>query len=97
MKWVVTYFNLLDPASGNSTQLEIKVAGDMNFARPRWADVSGNNLTNPNVSPNGKRAHFRISRRDIHLPKGGRKAGEILALLRVLPIAPQSGLPKVIK
>ncbi|WP_421763967.1 S41 family peptidase [Ekhidna sp.] len=63
------YLHLLDPASGNSTQLEIKVAGDMNFARPRWADVSGNNLTNPNVSPNGKRAIFEYRGEIFTFPK----------------------------
>lgn len=52
------FLYLLDPTSGSSTQLEINVAGDMNFARTRWEDVTGRNLSNPNVSPNGKRAIF---------------------------------------
>ncbi len=52
------YLHLLDPTNGNSTQLEINVAGDMNFARVRWEGISGNDLRNPNLSPNGKRAIF---------------------------------------
>lgn len=52
------YLHLLNPETGDSKQLEIDVMGDMNFARTRWEDVSGNNLSNGNVSPNGKRAIF---------------------------------------
>ncbi|MEQ8239821.1 MAG: PDZ domain-containing protein [Cyclobacteriaceae bacterium] len=64
-----SYLHLLDPASGQTTQLEINVAGDMNFARPRWEDVSGQNLTNPNLSPNGKRAIFEYRGEIISFPK----------------------------
>ncbi len=63
------YLHLLDPASGNSTQLEINVAGDMNFARPRWDDVTGRSLSNPNVSPNGKRAIFEYRGEIFTFPK----------------------------
>jgi len=64
-----SYLHLLDPVSGQSTQLEINVAGDMNFARPRWEDVSGQNLTNPNLSPSGKRAIFEYRGEIISFPK----------------------------
>ncbi len=63
------YLHLLDPSTGNSTQLEINVDGDMNFARARWEDIGGNNLTNPNVSPNGKRAIFEYRGEVFSFPK----------------------------
>ena len=63
------YLHLLDPSSGTSTQLEINVAGDMNFARTRWEDVNGRSLSNPNVSPNGKRAIFEYRGEIISFPK----------------------------
>jgi len=63
------YLHLLDPASGSSRQLEINVSGDMNFARPRWDNVTGRNLNNPNVSPNGKRAIFEYRGEIFTFPK----------------------------
>ena len=52
------YLHLLDPVSATSEPLTITVSGDMNFARPRWEDVKADQLSNPNVSPTGKRAIF---------------------------------------
>jgi len=63
------YLHILDPASGTSNQLTINVAGDMNFARPRWEEVSGRDLSNPNLSPNGKRAIFEYRGDIFSFPK----------------------------
>ncbi|WNB18644.1 S41 family peptidase [Marivirga arenosa] len=52
------YLHLLNTADKSTKQLEINVAGDLNFSRERWEDVNANNVTNPNLSPNGKRAIF---------------------------------------
>ncbi|MEL6123025.1 MAG: protease, partial [Bacteroidota bacterium] len=52
------YLHLLEPNTGESSTISINVAGDMNFARPRWESITGSDLANPNVSPNGKRAIF---------------------------------------
>ena len=52
------YLHLLNPETGNATQLNITVNGDMNFARPRWEDVKADQLSHPNLSPTGKRAIF---------------------------------------
>ena len=63
------YLHLLNPTSGESKQLNIEVAGDMNFARPRWEDVKGNNLANAQLSPNGKRALFEHRGEVFSVPK----------------------------
>ncbi len=63
------YLHLLNPSSNETQQLEINVAGDMNFARPRWETVSVRGLSNPNVSPNGKRAIFEFRGEIISFPK----------------------------
>lgn len=48
----------LDPATGETRQLEVHVRADQNQARPRWEDVPPTGLTNPRLSPTGKRALF---------------------------------------
>ena len=63
------YLHLLEGGSGEATQLSITVKGDMNFALPRWEDVRGNNLTNPALSPNGKRAIFEHRGEILTVPK----------------------------
>jgi len=63
------YLHLLDPVTGITQQLVIKVKGDMNFARPRWENVAANKLSNPNVSPNGKRAIFEHRGEIFTIPK----------------------------
>ena len=39
-------------------RLEIRVAGDMNWSRPRWEDVPPTALRSAGLSPTGKRALF---------------------------------------
>ncbi|MEQ8907339.1 PDZ domain-containing protein [Ekhidna sp.] len=63
------YLHLLNPKSGISEQLIINVSGDMNFARARWQEVTGENLSNPNLSPNGKRAIFEYRGEIFTFPK----------------------------
>ncbi len=63
------YLHLLNPENGEATQLEIHVKGDMNFARIRWENVRANNLENPYLSPNGKRAVFEYRGEIFTIPK----------------------------
>ena len=48
----------LNPQTGATKTLNIEVKADLNFSRERWEDVTGRQLSNPNISPNGKRAIF---------------------------------------
>ena len=52
------YLHELDPASGRTRKLEIRVAGDMNWSRPRWEEVPPTRFQNIDLSPTGKRALF---------------------------------------
>jgi tricorn protease len=52
------YLHELDPATGSTRQLEIRVARDLNWARPRWEDVPADELRDARLSPTGKRAIF---------------------------------------
>ncbi len=52
------YLHELNPATGATRQLEIRVAGDLNWARPRWEEVPPTQLRDPRLSPTGKRALF---------------------------------------
>jgi tricorn protease len=52
------YLHVYNPSSGDTKQLNIDVKADLNFYRTKWDNVSAFNLTNPNVSPKGKRAIF---------------------------------------
>ncbi|MBR09222.1 MAG: protease [Rickettsiales bacterium] len=52
------YLHLLNPSAKQSSQLNINVTGDLNFSRERWESVTASNVSNPNLSPNGKRAIF---------------------------------------
>ena len=52
------YLHELDPVSGETRQLDIRAAGDQNWARSRWEDVPAGQLTNPRLSPAGRRAVF---------------------------------------
>jgi tricorn protease len=63
------YLHLYNPTNNTSTQLNIEVKGDMNFYRERWEDVSARQLSNPNVSPNGKRAIFEHRGEIFTVPK----------------------------
>jgi len=50
--------HLLNLNTKETQPLTITVKGDLNFSRERWEDVSANGVSNPNISPNGKRAVF---------------------------------------
>ncbi|OEK04174.1 S41 family peptidase [Roseivirga misakiensis] len=63
------YLHLLDPNSGNAQQLNITVAGDMNWGRPRWVNATGRQLTNAQISPTGKRAIFEFRGDIFTVPK----------------------------
>lgn len=52
------YIHFIDTKNNSSKQLVINVKGDLNYSRPRWMNVQSWALTNPNVSPKGKRAIF---------------------------------------
>ncbi|MEM8710511.1 MAG: PDZ domain-containing protein [Planctomycetota bacterium] len=52
------FLHELDPSSGETRQLVVRVAGDLNWARPRWEDVSATQLRDARISPTGKRALF---------------------------------------
>lgn len=52
------YLHELNPAIGATRQLEIQVAGDMTWARPRWEEVPTAGLRDARLSPTGKRAIF---------------------------------------
>mgnify|MGYP006269124597 CR=1 FL=1 len=63
------YLHRLDPATGESQQLEIHVRGDMSFARSRWEDISARDLDHAQLSPTGKRAVFEHRGEIFTVPK----------------------------
>ncbi|WP_435416019.1 S41 family peptidase [Polaribacter aestuariivivens] len=63
------FLHFLKPDTKETNQIVITVKGDLNYSRTRWMDVSGRNLTNPNVSPNGKRAIFEYRGEIFTVPK----------------------------
>ncbi|AGC75439.1 S41 family peptidase [Nonlabens dokdonensis] len=63
------YLHLLNPSTGATNKIIINVQADYNFARERWNEVSAWNLTNPNVSPNGKRVLFEHRGEIFTVPK----------------------------
>ena len=52
------YLHELDPNTGHAKRLEIQVAGDLNWSRPRWEKVRPSDFKNFRLSPTGKRALF---------------------------------------
>lgn len=62
------YLHLLNPAAGNSRQLEIHVRGDFHQARDRWVAVAARELTNASLSPTGQRALFEYRGEVISVP-----------------------------
>ncbi len=64
-----SFLHTWDPSTGQSTQLEINVRGDLNFARNRWEKVPPTSLTNASLSPNGKRALFEYRGEIFTVPK----------------------------
>ena len=63
------YLHLIDGGSDSDSQLEINVKGDMNYAIPRWEDVTPFNINHANLSPNGKRAIMEYRGEIITYPK----------------------------
>lgn len=63
------YLHLLDTKTKQSQQLEIHVKGDIDWARPRWENVSSSRLTNAALSPSGKRAIFEYRGEIFTVPK----------------------------
>lgn len=61
--------HILNTTTNETTSPKISVKGDMNFARNRWEDVTGSNLRNPHLSPNGKRAIFEYRGEIFTFPK----------------------------
>lgn len=64
-----SYLHFLNPETKETNQIVITVKGDLNYSRTRWMNVTGRNLTNPNVSPNGKRAIFEYRGEIFTIPK----------------------------
>ena len=63
------YLHVYNPSSGDTKQLDIDVKADLNFYRTKWDNVAAFNLTNPNVSPKGKRAIFEHRGEIFTVPK----------------------------
>lgn len=63
------FLHRLNPTTGESTQLEIIVKGDLNWSRARFNGVSSAQLTNAALSPTGKRAVFEYRGEIITVPK----------------------------
>ncbi|WP_075341275.1 S41 family peptidase [Tenacibaculum agarivorans] len=63
------YIHFVNPETKATRQIVINVKGDLNYARTRWMNVTGRNLTNPNVSPKGKRAIFEYRGEIFTIPK----------------------------
>ncbi|SNR15379.1 S41 family peptidase [Tenacibaculum jejuense] len=63
------YIHFLNPETKATRQIKINVKGDLNYSRTRWMNVSGRSLTNPNVSPKGKRAIFEHRGEIFTVPK----------------------------
>jgi tricorn protease len=59
----------LNPGTKESTPIEIMVRGDLNWARPRFATISANQLSNARLSPTGTRAVFEARGEIITVPK----------------------------
>jgi tricorn protease len=59
----------LNPSTGTIKTLNIEVKADLNFSRTRWESVSGRQLSNPNLSPNGNRAVFEHRGEIFTVPK----------------------------
>ncbi|MFC0604949.1 S41 family peptidase [Winogradskyella pulchriflava] len=63
------YLHVYNPSSGVTKQLNIDVKADLNFYRTKWKDVSERQLSNPNLSPKGKRAIFEHRGEIFTVPK----------------------------
>jgi len=63
------YLHHLNPSTGGTVQISVKVAGDMSWGRERWEEPSAFQMTNPALSPTGKRAIFEVRGEIITVPK----------------------------
>ena len=63
------YLHVYNPNTGDTKQLNISIKADLNFYRTKWDNVSARNLSNPNVSPKGKRAIFEHRGEIFTVPK----------------------------
>ncbi|MEQ9308290.1 MAG: PDZ domain-containing protein [Balneolaceae bacterium] len=63
------YLHHLNPETGDSKQISVTVAGDMSWGRERWEEPSAFQMTNPALSPTGKRAVFEVRGEIITVPK----------------------------
>lgn len=63
------FLHHLNPNTGESTQLEIHVRGDLNWSRPRFTSVSPAQLSNARLSPTGKRAVFEYRGEILTIPR----------------------------
>ena len=74
---------LFDPRSGKSTQVNIRIAGDLPATRPHWVKV-GDKIQNASISPAGARAVFEARGEILTVP--GEK-GDIRNLTRTTAVA----------
>jgi len=63
------YLHTINPTTGQSKQLNINVAGDMNWGMPRWVDATAFGLQNAQISPSGQRAIFEFRGDIFTVPK----------------------------
>tara|TARA_R110000868_G_scaffold408293_5_gene690977 strand:- start:6425 stop:9676 length:3252 start_codon:yes stop_codon:yes gene_type:complete len=63
------YLHHLNPETGETLQISVTVAGDMSWGRERWEEPSAFQMTNPALSPTGKRAIFEVRGEIITIPK----------------------------
>ena len=63
------YLHVYNPSTEKTEQLNIDVKADLNFYRTKWEDVSARQLSNPNLSPTGKRALFEYRGEIFTVPK----------------------------
>jgi tricorn protease len=74
---------LFDPRSAKSTQVNIRIAGDLPATRPHWVKV-GDKIQNASISPAGARAVFEARGEILTVP--GEK-GDIRNLTRTTAVA----------
>ncbi|MBW0160743.1 MAG: PD40 domain-containing protein [Sediminibacterium sp. Gen4] len=63
------YLHSYDVTTQKTQKLEIHVKADLNWGRPRWNNLTGNNLINASLSPTGKRALFESRGEIFTVPK----------------------------
>lgn len=63
------HLHTINPSTGEHKQLNITVAGDMNWGRERWVEAGAFDLSNAQISPTGQRAVFEFRGDIITVPK----------------------------